>query len=80
MITDALLAPLVALMAWLERTLPDGEPLPMTGASGLTDTLAGLNSMLPVQEVMQVAIGLLGLVTVFVTVRMVLVVRHVLLP
>jgi hypothetical protein len=79
-ITDALLAPLLALARWLANTLPDGQPLDTSGVAGLRDWLAGLNSLLPVAEVMGAALGLLAAVLVFLLVRLVLVVRHTLLP
>lgn len=80
MITDALLAPLVALLNWLESTLPDGAELEPGSVGGVVDYMAALNTMLPVSEMLALSTGLLATVAVFMTVRLVLVVRHTLLP
>lgn len=80
MVTDALLAPLLALLNWLETTLPDGAELSTDGLGGVVDHMAALNTMLPVSEMLTLATGLLASVAIFMTVRLVLVVRHTVLP
>lgn len=80
MITDLLLAPLVALATWLDNTLPDGDPLDQAGLGQATVYLQELNSLLPVYEMLAISSVLLSTVLVFMAVRMVLVVRHTLLP
>jgi hypothetical protein len=80
MVTDALLAPLLALAQWVVDTLPDGQALALPSLDGVWSAMAGLNSLLPVSEVVIAALGLLSLVVVFLAVRLVLVLWNLVWP
>jgi hypothetical protein len=79
-VTDALLAPLLALCEWLVGSLPAGEPFDVPALATVWEWVARVDSVLPVLGLVEVAVGLLAAVVGFFLVRMVLVVRHVLLP
>lgn len=80
MITDAILWPLVMLAEWLERTLPDGAPLGMPDTSSFWSAVAGLNSLVPVGEVLVVALSLFAALAVFLVIRLVLLVWNLVYP
>lgn len=79
MITDLFLAPFLALFGWIVDLLPEYQ-LPAPESSGLVVWLARVDSFIPIASAVTAAVVLLGMVGVFLTWRLVLVVRHVLLP
>ena len=80
MITDFVLSIWSAGGGWLADTLPAGDTVQMPGAAAVATAIAKLDSLLPVSGLLQVAAGVLAAVLLFVVLRLLLVVRHVLLP
>ncbi|MCR6703404.1 MAG: hypothetical protein NVV66_01460 [Cellulomonas sp.] len=71
MITDALLAPLVALVHWIAGFLPVGDPLSPNGLTDVRAALAALNTLVPISEVLTVLVTLMSAVGIFLVVRLV---------
>lgn len=78
-ITDAIVGAALALVSGVLGLLPSGH-LSLPSAAGLGDVLAGLDSMVPILAPLQVALGLLAAVLVFMAVRLVLVVVNIVWP
>jgi hypothetical protein len=78
-IIDLFVGPLLAFFAWLTGLLPEWSPS-IPAVDGMVSKIAQLNSLLPIGPVIQLAVVLLGLLALFLTFRIALVVRHVLLP
>jgi len=82
MITDLILAPLVALAEWIVGLLPDaqavdGATYDQTGVVGL---LEKVNSIVPIGPAVGLAVGVLSALVAFVTIRAVLTVWHLVWP
>lgn len=80
MITDALLAPLVAIVETVLGWLPAGQPLDLPPLGGLWNALAVLDSIVPVMGLVQMMLGLLTFGITFVLVRLVLTVWNLIYP
>jgi hypothetical protein len=78
-IVEALMAPLRALFDGLAWLLPDYE-LTFPGMGPMAEAVANVNSVVPIAPVVQVAVTLLGFFAVFAVFRLVLLIRHVVLP
>lgn len=79
MIVDAIINALLAIFSPIVDLLPEYD-LPAPDASPIVTWLARVDSFVPIAPVLTAAIVLLGFLAVFLTWRLVLVIRHVLLP
>jgi hypothetical protein len=79
MVTDALMRPLLALVEFLLNLIPDWEP-DLPGVDSMVAKIGQLDSLVPIGGPLQLAATLLGFVGVFVLFRLVLLVRHTVLP
>lgn len=79
MIVDLVVAPFLLLAKWLLGLLPEYE-LDVPAVDGMVERIAQINSVLPIGPVLQVAVALLGFLAVFLFIRLVLLVRHTVLP
>lgn len=79
MITDALLSFAHLIWSYSVGLLPTGH-LDLPGASTVADLLGGLDSMLPILAVIQLALTVLVAVLVFFSVRIVLVIWNLIWP
>jgi hypothetical protein len=79
-ITDALVAPLLAVVSWVVGKLPSGHALALPSLDELWQTVAQVDSLVPVYGPLQVMLGVLALGAVFVVVRLVLTVWNLIWP
>lgn len=79
MITDLFMSALFAPINWLLGLLPEHE-LDLPPVDGVATFLARLDSVVPIGPVITMAMVVLSMAAVFVIIRAVLVVRHVVLP
>lgn len=80
MITDLVLGLFSGFGDWLARQLPAAGGVSLPGASSVSSAIGKADSLLPVAGILQVAAGVLAAVLVFLTVRLVLLLRYVFLP
>jgi hypothetical protein len=79
-IVDLFLEPLLWVADWLVGLLPEGTSLNVPGISGMLQTLAEVDSLIPIAGPLTVVAVLLPVGVVFLLVRLILMVRHVVLP
>lgn len=81
MITDSVLNALATVYGWFVGLLPDagGEPVPPAMTS-VTGYLADVNSLVPIDSVVTAAVFVLAFLVPMIAFRLLLLVRHVLLP
>lgn len=79
MIVDSVVGVLVTFVEWVAGLLPDHEFAPPSPVA-IMQTVLDIDSLVPILGPLSMAGGLLALGVVFVVVRLVLLVRHVLLP
>lgn len=79
MIVDWFISALVAFVEWVAGLLPD-HSLSLPAPTAILSRLAQVDSLIPIAAPLAVAATVLAFVVVFVVVRLVLTVRHVLLP
>lgn len=80
MVTDALLAPLLAAVQLVVGWLPDGDPVSVPGLGPVWLAVAQVDSLVPVMGPLVAMLGLLSAVVVFLVVRLVLVVWNLVYP
>ncbi|WP_263118596.1 hypothetical protein [Cellulomonas sp. RIT-PI-Y] len=80
MVTDAILAPLLAVVQWVVDMLPTGEPLSLGPVDGLWTAVRQFDSLIPVMGPVVVMLGLLSAVVAFVVVRLILTVWNLIYP
>jgi hypothetical protein len=71
-VTDFLIAPLLAVLQWAVNALPDGQPVSIPGVGPLVTWISRVDSLIPISGPLTFAMGMLGLVVVFVGVRLLL--------
>lgn len=79
MVTEMFMKPFIVLVNWLIDLLPEHE-LDVPAIDGVVSFIRQLNSLVPIGPVLQLAVTILGMLGVFITIRLVLMVRHVVLP
>lgn len=79
MIVDAFIGPFLWLFNSLLSLLPEYE-FSFPGMGAMQQRIAEVNSVLPIGPILQAAVAVLGFLVVFILFRLVLVIRHVLLP
>lgn len=79
MIVDLLVGLVAGILAPVLGLLPEGH-LALPAASSLAASLAGLDSLVPVLGVLRLGAVMLSLLLVFVSVRVVVFLRYLLLP
>jgi hypothetical protein len=80
MVTDALLAPLLAVVAKVVGLLPDGSPLPLPSLTPLLTVIGQVDSLVPIAGPLAVVTTVLAAGVVFVLVRLVLTVWNLIWP
>lgn len=80
MITDAIVAPLLAVVSWVVGKLPAGAPLSLPSLSGVWDVVRQVDSLVPIWGPLQVMLAVLALGAVFIVVRLVLTVWNLIWP
>lgn len=80
MVTDALLQPLINVVAYVVGLLPDGQPVALPPISGLWDWLRDFDSLIPVMGPVTFFLALVSAVVVFVAVRLTLTVWNLIYP
>lgn len=80
MVIDWLLAPILDAMNAAVGSLPTGQPLSLPAIDVLWSQLRGLDSLIPVMGPITVMLGVLAAGVVFVAVRLVLTVWHLIYP
>jgi hypothetical protein len=80
MVTDALLAPLLALVAKVVGWLPDGNALPLPSLTPLLTVIGQVDSLVPIAGPLAVVCTILAAGAVFVLVRLVLTVWNLIWP
>lgn len=79
MITELVAAPFLALMRWLLGLLPDWQP-DLPAVDSMVTMIAKIDSVIPIGGPLQMAVTVLGFVAVFFFIRLILTIRHVVLP
>jgi hypothetical protein len=79
MVTDAIVRPLLFVFEWLLGLLPDWSP-DLPAVDSVVTKIAQLNSLVPIGPPIQLALVMLSFVGVFLLIRLVLLVRHTVLP
>lgn len=79
MIVDALVALVAALLRPVLGLLPEGG-LDLPNPTALASNLAGIDSLVPILGVLRLGSGMLAALLVFVGFRIVVFLRHFLLP
>lgn len=80
MITDALLAPLLAAVDMIIGWLPAGQALDLPNIDAVWNAIATLDSLIPIIGPLMVMLGLLAVGVVFVIVRLALTVWNLIYP
>lgn len=80
MVTDSILAPLLAVVARVLNLLPDGTAFTLPAISGLWDWLLDFNTLIPVYGPVVAMLTVLSAVVVFVTVRLILTIWNLIYP
>lgn len=80
MVTDAILAPLLAVVQWVVDMLPTGQSLSLGPVDGLWTAVRQFDSLIPVMGPVVVMLGLLSAVVAFVVVRLILTVWNLIYP
>jgi hypothetical protein len=78
-IVDLIVGPLLDLFSWVLNLIPDWAP-DLPSNAGMVSRLGQVDSLVPIGPLVAVALGLLGFGLVFLTVRLIVFVRHVVLP
>lgn len=80
MVTDAILAPILAVVAKMVDLLPDGTAFSLPAIAGLWDWLLDFNTLIPVYGPVVAMLAVLSAVVVFVTVRLILTIWNLIYP
>lgn len=80
MVTDALLAPLLALVGKVLGWLPDGSSLPLPSLAPLMTVIGQVDSLVPIAGPLYLICTLLAAGAVFVLVRLLLTVWNLIYP
>jgi hypothetical protein len=78
-IVDLFIAPFVWLFSWLVNLLPD-HTLTLPSNATMVTWLGRVDSYVPIGPVVAVAVTLLGFAAAFILWRLVVMVRHIVLP
>jgi hypothetical protein len=78
-IVDLFIAPFVWLFSWLVNLLPD-HTLALPSNATMVTWLGRVDSYVPIGPVVSVAVTLLGFAAAFILWRLVVMVRHIVLP
>lgn len=70
MITDAVLAPIIAAVRYFIGLLPTGQPLQLPSLGPVWDLIARVDSLVPILGPLQVMLAVLALGAVFIVVRL----------
>lgn len=80
MVTDAVLAPLLAMVQAVVGWLPEGQPLTVAPIDSVWLAIAQVDSLVPIMGPLIAMLGVLSAVVVFIAVRLVLTVWNLIYP